>query len=374
MSQIITQMSEAADQLYKYISDKEINKLFLVCGRSYESLSISSYMNRIFKKNDIKIVFFRDFKPNPEYESVANGIRIFKDNCCDAIMAVGGGSAIDVAKCIKAYINADDSKCFLEQPVISNNIPFIAIPTTAGTGSEATKFAVVYYKGEKQSVEDKSCIPDFVVLDPDTLIGLSDYQKKATLLDVLCHAVESFWSVNSTDKSRSYSKKALGLILSNYKEYVETGSSESRKNMMLASNIAGKAINITKTTAGHAMCYKLTSLYDIPHGYAAAMCNAELFPYMVNNTQKCIDKRGAEYLNKMFRDLALSMNADTLEKAVEKFAKIVRELIPEAPVATKKDIDMLTTSVNVSRLKNNPIKLEPDVIGQLYKNILKTDK
>lgn len=144
------------------------------------------YYSRFFahveelKKTKIKIVQFSDYQPNPLYESIVKGIKVFHREKCDAIIAVGGGSAIDVAKCIKLYSNMSGDGAdgdYLKQKIIPNDIPFLVIPTTAGTGSEATRYAVIYYKDKKQSITSESCIPSAVLLDPQALKTLSLYQK-----------------------------------------------------------------------------------------------------------------------------------------------------------------------------------------------------
>ena len=215
-------------------------------------------------------VVFSDYQPNPLYENVQAGVKLFREEGCDAIIAVGGGSAMDVAKCIKLYGNLPGdggNGGWLEAEYAEYNIPFLAMPTTAGTGSEATRYAVIYYDGKKQSVTSESFIPDTVLMDPNTLITLPLYQKKATMCDALCHAIESFWSVNSTDESKEYSRRAIELVIANMDGYLEN-TEEGRSYMLLAANTAGKAINITQTTAGHAMCYKIISLFGSAHGHA----------------------------------------------------------------------------------------------------------
>lgn len=141
------------------------------------------------------------------------GVKAFLESSADAIAAVGGGSAMDVAKCIKLYSGMDHNVCYLEQEIIPNDIRFLAVPTTAGTGSEATRFAVIYYEGEKQSVAHESCIPDAVLVDPEALKTLPTYHRKAAMLDAFCHAVESFWSIKSTEESRGLAAEAIRMIL-----------------------------------------------------------------------------------------------------------------------------------------------------------------
>ena len=187
------------------------------------------------------VVRFSDFKPNPLYDSVVEGVELFKKENCDSIFAVGGGSAMDVAKCIKLYSNMPgDGKdgAWLREKIVPNEIPFLAMPTTAGTGSEATRYAVIYYGGEKQSITSESFIPATVLMDPNSLKTLPLYQKKATMCDALCHSIESFWSVNSTEESRKYSAEAIREVLANMEGYL-ANREEANAGMLMAAHKAG---------------------------------------------------------------------------------------------------------------------------------------
>ena len=318
------------------------------------------------------LVVFSDYQPNPLYENVQAGVRQFREEGCDAIIAVGGGSAMDVAKCIKLYGNLPgdgENGNWLTAEYVENTIPFLAMPTTAGTGSEATRYAVIYYEGKKQSVTSESFIPDTVLMDPNTLITLPLYQKKASMCDALCHAIESFWSVNSTDESKEYSKRAIELVIANMDGYLEN-TGEGRSNMLLAANTAGKAINITQTTAGHAMCYKITSLFGSAHGHAAILCDRVLYPWMIENTDKCIDPRGEQYLKSVLCDIGYAMGCKTPELAAEKVKSIFEKLQLDMPTATEAQFTELRISVNPIRLKNHPVALDVDTINMLYHRIL----
>lgn len=359
--------------LDQYINDSGCKSIMLVCDESLKFLNIKNYFVSIEERWNVTLTCFSNFKPNPLYESVVEGVNLFHQNHCDMMIAVGGGSAMDVAKCIKLYSNMDDSQNYLNQKIVPNDIPFLAVPTTAGTGSEATRYAVIYFNGEKQSVADSSCIPSVVLMDPSVLKTLPEYQKKSTMLDALCHAIESFWSVNSTEESIEYSRAAIRLILKNKDAYLaneESGSAE----MLKAANIAGKAINITQTTAGHAMCYKLTSIYGIAHGHAAALCVSKLFPFMVNHTNQCIDPRGEDFLKTIFGEIADAMGCENADAACRKFNEIFDSLNLSVPVAAEEDFEILKNSVNPTRLKNNPVGLEMDDIDLLYHQILSERK
>lgn len=370
MEQKMIMASENYKELDEYIKENKAKTILLVCDVALPFLKISKYFDTLEERMDVKVVKFDDFKPNPQYESVVAGVEVFKKNNCDLIMAVGGGSCIDVAKCIKLYSNMDPAQNYLKQEIVPNDIKLLAVPTTAGTGSEATRYAAIYYQGAKQSVTDYSAIPSTVIVDASVLKTLPEYQKKATMMDALCHAVESYWSVNSTEESYEYSKQAIKLIVENKDGYL-ANDDEGCANMLHAANLGGKAINITQTTAGHAMCYKLTSLYGIAHGHAAALCVSKLWPYMTQHTDKCIDPRGEDYLKGIFVKIADAMGCDTVEKGIQAFQKIVDDLKLEAPeVKDAGDYDILKTSVNPVRLKNFPVQLDEEAIDWLYHQIL----
>lgn len=321
----------------------------------------------------VSAVLFNDYQPNPLYENVQDGVRLFREEKCDSIIAVGGGSAMDVAKCIKLYSNLPgdgENGDWLTAEYVPNDAPFLAMPTTAGTGSEATRYAVIYYNGKKQSVTSESFIPGTVLMDPNTLITLPLYQKKATMCDALCHAIESYWSVNSTDESKEYSKSAIQGVMEHMDGYLNN-TEEGRAGMLRAANTAGKAINITQTTAGHAMCYKITSLFKSAHGHAAILCDRILFPWMFKNTDKCIDPRDEEYLKKTLDEIGVAMGCGDAQAGAEKLTEIFDQLELEVPEATAEQYVELKTSVNPVRLKNHPVQLTVDTINSLYHEILR---
>ena len=355
-----------------FLSEKNCRKLFLVCDDSIKFMdSFNDHLKQL-SSSGIDITFFRDFQPNPLYESVVKGVEDFRSGSCDCIMAVGGGSAIDVAKCIKLYSHLSckpDNGAWLRAETVPNDIAFIAMPTTAGTGSEATRYAVLYYEDTKQSITSESFIPEAVLVDHNALRSLPLYQKKATMCDALCHAIESFWSVNSTGESKEYSKAAIQGVLANIKGYL-ANTEEGNAGMLHAAHIAGKAINISQTTAGHAMCYKITSIFHCAHGHAAMLCNRILFQWMLDNTDKCIDPRGADYLRKTFNEIALAMGCNDAREASEKLISIFNDLELEIPHATEDQISILKNSVNPVRLKNHPIALNINDIESLYRRIL----
>lgn len=345
MQQILWGISSLSDAL------SGSRKVLLVCDSSYPFISIGPRVESAISGVGSPLLKFSDFASNPLEESVLKGVDLFTKEACDTLVAVGGGSSIDVAKCIKLYAKAPETK-------------LIAIPTTAGTGSESTRFAVIYAQGKKQSITDDCIVPDFAILEPSVLESLPLYQKKCTMMDALCQGLESWWSVNSTDASRTISRRAVQMILSNWCEYLASGGTHLSGGVaMEAANLAGQAICITQTTAPHAFSYKLTSMYGLPHGHAVAICLPEIWDFMLANIEKCSDPRGAQYLQGVFEEISQLITP-------EGFRALLAKLELTAPSAAEGDIAILAASVNPIRLANNPVPISQQEAGEIYSRIL----
>ena len=352
--------------LDQYFSTLGARRLMLVHGRSMTRLKLGEYFKNAPARLGFDLIEFTDFTPNPEYESIERGVEIFNREHCDAIAAVGGGSAIDTAKCIKLFSNMNPNANYIEQQIVPNDIAFLAAPTTGGSGSEATQFAVIYYRDKKYSIDDSSALPDAVFFDANVLLDLPVYQKKATLLDAFCHAVESSWSVNANDESRHYAREAVRLITANKNIYID-GKPDLQccTFVMYAANLAGRAINISKTTAGHAMCYRLTKKFGLSHGHAAARCVVVLWKFMLDFA---LENRREDLL-RIFDDLASAMNCATAEEAIAAFDRQLDDWELNAPIDVENSLDELASSVNLQRLANNPVELRADDLKKLYQLI-----
>lgn len=358
-----------ADNNYRGLDDwfEGKKKTLLVCGNSINNLGVLNKLNSI----SVPIIQFSDFQPNPLYESVVKGVKLFREEGCDSIMAVGGGSAMDVAKCIKLFAgfpgNGVDGS-WLSENNASKDIPFIAMPTTAGTGSEATRFAIIYYNGEKQSVTNDSIIPDTVLFDANALKSLPLYQKKATMCDALCHAIESYWSVSSTYESKELCKKAIRGILDNLNGYLDN-TDEGNQSMLMAAYEAGRAINITRTTAGHAMCYKITSLLGCAHGHSVILCVRMLYPHMIENIEKCADFRGVDYLKDTLDELGRILGGKDAFSGAERLKELFISLELDVPFVSDEQLEIMVNGVKPEKLNNHPVKLNKESVRALYKRI-----
>jgi len=327
-------------QLPAILKEVGCEKLFLVVDSSYPFLNIKDAIEALPVKER---VIFSDFTPNPLYEAKE-------------------GNAAIIPPLVSTRVACDGAK-----------LPFIAIPTTAGTGSESTHNAVMYYEGVKQTITNDGVLPDYAVLEPSVLKTLPLYQKKCTMMDALCQGIESWWSVNSTEESYEYSRETIELIMANWRKYIFENDDEAAKQIMVAANYGGRAINITQTTAAHAFSYKITSLYKLPHGHAVAVCLPVIWEYMIGNKDKCIDSRGQEYLYRTFVLISKAMGCESPEFAIAEFHQMMVDMDLRIPVARdrEEELRVLSTSVNPVRLKNNPIELDDETINFLYEEIVK---
>lgn len=328
----------------------------------------NGYVQSLLDGAAIPYEIFSGYEPNPKYEQVCAGVSLFRTTGCDAIVSVGGGSAIDVAKCIKLFapMETDGDKVrFVDLPYSFSPIPHIAMPTTAGTGSESTHFAVLYVDGVKNSIAQPCLLPDAAVLDGSVLVGLPAYQKRATLLDALAQAIESYWSRRSCEESRAYARAAIPAILQNVNAYLE-GDLEAAKAMAFAANRAGKAINITTTTAAHAMSYKITSLFGLAHGHAVALC----LPFTWNLLIERGDKATQERLLQIDA-LMTGQEIPVMGAGLEVFEDLYATLGLSHHIENPEDrLEELVASVNTQRLSNFPVDVTQDELREGYRSIL----
>ncbi len=367
-NQQIVFRSPKEDLLDDILSILKVQSILLVCDKVFDLIGTKE----TFDFSGISVSVFDDFSPNPQYGDILKGVKLFTDNKCDCIVAVGGGSTIDVAKCIKLFSTLNPDEHFSSKKYRNSSTPLIAVPTTAGTGSESTHFAVVYRDGVKHSVGYKSLLPDFAIIKPALLNTLPVYQKRCTVLDALCQAIESWWSVNSTEESRIYSRAAVDLIWKHIDRYCE-GFSDVLENIAMGANCSGRAINITFTTAPHAMSYILTSRYGIPHGHAVALCLPAVWRFMCRNLNYTVDKRGESFVADIFSRIASALGAQSPIEAANMLERQFDRLgitCPPAICNLQDEVRLLSQSVNITRLSNSPVLLGQRSVETIYTEVL----
>lgn len=207
MQQVIRYLFENSNNDFKELLIEDSPKsIFLVTGnKSYEKSGAKFFIENIL--DGFNFIRFSDFSENPKIEDVEKGINIFLENSCDYLVSVGGGSVLDMAKLINIGHDKKNLKDLAtnKTKISSFGKKLIAIPTTSGSGSEATHFAVVYVGGEKFSVAHPIyMLPNVVVLNPSLTYSMDSYQTALSGIDAFAQAMESYWSVNSTEESKKY--------------------------------------------------------------------------------------------------------------------------------------------------------------------------
>lgn len=269
---------------------------------------------------------------NVEEEEMKLAFDTFKKSDSGVILAIGGGSVMDMAKAI-IY------RC----TELSATIPlFMVAPSTAGSGSEATHFAVVYKNKKKESLVHSALLPQIVVLDPYLTYSLPAYQTAVSGMDALSQAIESFWNKNATAESKGYATKAINLWKRSFLSAVKEGNNTAREKMLEAAYYAGKAINITRTTGPHALSYYLTANFNIAHGQAVSLFLPAFFSYNQPNEElySLLGVRDANDAAKWMRQM---MNEAGLATTLK-----------ELGIDKQTILDELLSEVNEERFANNP--------------------
>lgn len=268
----------------------------------------------------------------------------------DAIIAVGGGSVMDLGKAVLYHAMQKN-----------NTLPFfICAPTTAGSGSEATKFAVVYRNKIKASLEAGALLPQVVILDPQLTYSLSPKQTAIPGIDALAQAIESYWNINATGESRAFSTEAIPVLLEYLPRAVSEPTPVDREKVLWAAHLAGKAVNVTRTTGPHALSYYLTANYQVPHGQAVAFFLPVFFLY----------NGGSGKGNNAMQQLYQLLQVNNAEDA----ASFMRQFMKRLGLAVKLDelginkhdvFDPLLSNIDQQRFSNNPVALDKEALKNL---------
>ena len=375
MQQVIRYLFENSNNDFRELLIADSPKsIFLVTGdKSYEKSGAKKFIENILV--GFNFIRFSDFSENPKIEDVEKGINIFLENSCDYLVSVGGGSVLDMAKLINIGYDKKNLKDLAtnKTKISSFGKKLIAIPTTSGSGSEATHFAVVYVGGEKFSVAHPIyMLPNVVVLNPSLTYSMDSYQTALSGIDAFAQAMESYWSVNSTEESKKYSKEALELIIEHL-PLATKYNDNSRDLMLQAANLAGKAINIAKTSGAHAISYTLTSKFNIPHGQAVALTLPSWYDFNHNcNENNINDARGLTYLKNVMRDMDNIIGVGSNEnKPSSKVKMFIKSIGLETSLSLFKvhlsNLDAIVDSINIERLNNNPAKASSIELNRILK-------
>jgi len=354
------------------------DSIFMIAGKqSYEASGAAIFFSPLLA--DKRVVRFSDFSANPNVDELRRALCVFKESGTGLIISVGGGSAIDIGKLINYFATKGvDIESYLhgQRGADALFFPHLAVPTTAGSGSEATHFAVLYDGFKKISVVDKQLVPSHVWLNPVFTYSLSLYQTACTGFDALAQAIESHWAVGSTVESRQDSAKALRLCLCHLEGAVLTPTPEHRAGMLKAAHLAGRAINVSKTTAAHAMSYALTAHYGLPHGHAVAMTLPAVFEANAAATEADVnDLRGVGHVRAVMHELCMLLGVDSPKKAAQRLQEIMASIglsvgwLSEHGFNPMEAREFIIQEVNEERLSNNPRRLDRNLIVKIVSQI-----
>ena len=360
----------------KVINSKKINKIFLITGKNSYYKSKADIFLKISKNKIVKYYFKKSYLPEfSELKEIIKEVRNFNP---DIILAIGGGAVIDYSKIVSIADDIEFSN--LKKKLLSYaNIgktkvfPLIAIPTTAGAGAEVTSNAVIYINGIKYSVENKLLIPNYFFLFTSLIINNPKKLKSSAGFDAIAQAVESLISVKSNRASVSFAKKSLILSTKNYLSFVNKPNYENSKSMLIASNLAGKAINISKTTAPHAVSYPFSTLYGISHGHAVSLTFEK---FLLFNFKK-INYSNANFdLKKRYQLIFDSFNVNNINELYDKIKFFKKEANLEDSFSKLKininsNLNQILRQINILRLKNNPVPLNKKDIKYILTNDFK---
>ena len=377
MKQIEFIGNNALDNITKIIFDNNAKRILLVTGKdSFKKSGSEEKLNQYLK--NLTVLRFCDFEVNPNIKDVKTGIEVIESFNPDLIIAIGGGSVIDIAKLINIFAvhvkNENEVYDFVNKSssISNQGLPLIAIPTTSGTGSEATHFAVVYIGTKKYSFAHEYVLPNYAIVDPTLSYSNPSYVKACSALDAFSQAIESFWAVGSSDESRQYSRKAIKLIIDSIELAVIKNDIEAMNNMAIAANFAGKAINISKTTAAHAISYPITKYLNIPHGHAVALTLGNFFvinsKYSINQLN---DKRGVEYFEKIIEEINGFFECSDSGMTCTKWYQLMENLSLENDLKSifreaNIEFSSISNDINLERLNNNPVKISSNQIEELF--------
>ncbi len=354
------------------------NKVLVVLGKS--AMRKSGALDRLthlLKKNNLKYIIYENIPSDPTVETVDTGASFARKGSCNLVIALGGGSVLDAGKAISAMVTNEGSVADYQEIEGKGRkfqykpIPFIAIPTTSGTGSEATKNAVITNTkfSLKKSIRDPMLIPEVALVDPELTLSLPPRITAVCGGDALTQCIESYLGKKSQEITDALALHAIGLIGKNLVKAVKDGKNlEARKNMAMAALLSGLCLSNSGLGAAHALSHPLGVYYKIPHGLSCAV----LLPYVMEHNLPVVTKKLAKIAQSLGVNLSLLSETEAAQKAVEK----IKEVLSQAGIKSnlsewgikEENFPQLIKGAKGGSLNNNPRDTsDGDLIGLLYK-------
>lgn len=313
------------------------NKAFIVTGRHVAVSDMMKQLTALLDENGIGCVIFDGITGEPTDTMIENGVEMLKSSGCDFIIGIGGGSPLDSAKAIAAMaVNEGSIADYNGKEITGEILPLAAIPTTAGTGSEATKFTVITdsEKGIKMLLKGDVLVPKLAIVDSSFTVGAPKSVTSATGLDALTHAVEAYTSRKAFSMTDTLAVSAVKRIMKYLPiAYKEPDNSLAREQMSIAALEAGICINNSSVTIVHGMSRPIGALFHVPHGMSNAMLLKECLSFAVSGAYEKFANLG--------RETGVASDSDSDETAAEKFIDSLQNIcdVCEIPTLEQYGID-----------------------------------
>lgn len=367
----------AIGQIPKEVSELKAEKVLFVTDKGIIGAGLIQPAQEALEKSEIKYAVFDGVEPDPRYEIATDCLDMIRREKADLVIGFGGGSPIDIAKAgaIMATNEGTIADFFGVDMIPKPGLPTLIVPTTAGTGSEATPIAILSDEGEKlkKGIVSPYLMPSVAVIDPELTLGLPPDITASTGTDALIHAIEAYTSVNATDMTDILAFRAMELLYENIRTAYANGNNlEARSCMMEGSLLAGIAFANAGVTAVHAFAYPIGAEFHIPHGVANTMMLSHVMRFnLLGNVPKFAEIADAFSLPTEGLD-----DLGAVETAIDAIERLAEDLRVPRHLAdfgiTEKDIPGLAEGVmKVTRLlANNPRTMTLEDAKEIYKAAL----
>lgn len=344
------------NELESLLKECKVKRAVLVCSKSFKKRCLKLWENI----ESISAVF-SDVEPNPQLTNVEAIVKLMREYDADTVIALGGGSSIDAAKFAAAcaYSEKEPREHYEGAAFPEKIAKIIAVPTTAGTGSEVTAVSVISRGGEKKSIHSPAFAPTACIVDPELTMTVPAKLTMITGIDAFTHAIEAYWSVNHSPITDLFAIESLKLITKNLERSFTDADAEARTAMAYGSLLAGLAFATAKTAASHACSFSLSMQHHLPHGEACAF-----------TLDSFIRINADERLESLARELGFE-NTDKLADEIARFKKLAGFKTRLSECDGEIDIDFLAREGSQHMLmKNNPVKLSYDDLKKMYESLM----
>ena len=365
------------DSLKEVVADFNARNVLIISDKGVAGAGLIARPQALLEEAGVSVSIIDDTPPEPSVEQVESILAAAQGTAWDLVIGIGGGSAMDVAKIVAVMLNNDVKLRDLlnKAPIPHRGIPTVMVPTTAGTGSEATPNSIILVPEDelKVGIVSPKLMPDCVILDPQMTLGLPPAITASTGMDALCHAIECYTSKKGNPFSEMIALKAIRLISRSIREAFKNGKNlDARHDMLLGAFYGGMCIATSSTTAVHALAYPLGGKYRIAHGIS----NAILLPYVMQFNAVGNEAKFRDIAEAMGIDIARLSDAEATQAFIAALFAFNHDLEIPADLKrwniTEADLETLVEgAAKVTRLlDNNPRPMNKDDIRAIYLKLL----